>query len=488
MKDFPRGRYSAVMRRFLFPALLLLATRLTAADPAEGSWLGETEMEGQRYQVGLEFRAGAEGALTGRQWFPALHLFGSDIGPVTRDGDHVRNANIGLDLVVGADELTGTIAGPHPVRLHRSATLLTTPPAPDYPPGPPPAWTYAAGAALWASPVAAGEHAYIGDEHGTLHAVRLADGQRAWAFATGAAIQGAALVVAESVFALNDSGTVFSLDRTTGALRWKTSIGGGDVPRRLPAATEFSYDFAGAAPVCADGVLYIPSAQGEVLALAADTGEIQWRTAVGGLLRASVCVADDRVVVGSWSGRVTTLRREDGATLWTFSTGGPITSAPVRCGDAVLVGSRDSKLYALALNDGSLRWARFHAGSWIESAPRLEDGVLYLGSSDLRTVTALDPTTGAARWSTDVLGWSWGTPAVTAEYIFAGTAGATGYPIAQDGGLVALDRRTGAPKWRVRLAPLADRYVTGIVGSPTVAGALVLFAGQDGVLYALPAR
>ncbi|HLP08281.1 MAG TPA: PQQ-binding-like beta-propeller repeat protein, partial [Opitutaceae bacterium] len=166
----------------------------------------------------------------------------------------------------------------------------------------------------------------------------------------------------------------------------------------------------------------------------------------------------------------------------------PVTADPVLAGDAVLVSSRDSKLYSLAVADGAVRWERFHAGSWVESAPLLAEGVLYIGSSDLRTVAALDPQTGVLLWSTDVLGWTWGTPAIAGDTVFAGTAGATGYPIAQDGGMVALDRRTGAPKWRVRLAPLADRYVTGIVGSPTVAGALVLFASQDGVLYALPAR
>ena len=67
---------------------------------------------------------------------------------------------------------------------------------------------------------------------------------------------------------------------------------------------------------------------------------------------------------------------------------------------------------SLSLAGGSIQWTRFHAGSWIESAPRVVAGELFIGSSDLRTVSRLDAATGDQRWTTDVLGWTWGTPAV----------------------------------------------------------------------------
>jgi outer membrane protein assembly factor BamB len=476
------------MRALTLGILALLTLRLTAASPIEGYWLGETEQEHQRYQIGFEFRENADGQLTGRQWFAVLHLFGSGIGDVTLDGEHYRNANVGFDLALRDGELTGTIAGNGTVRLHRSDALLTTPAAPVFPAAPAPAWTYRAGAALWATPAADAQYAVVGDEHGTLHAVRLADGTRAWSFDSGAPLFGAALLADGSAFVLNDAGQLFRLDLATGTLRWRSEIGGDAVVRHPPSPTEFSYDFASPTPALTDGTLYVPTAAGDVVALDSATGSIRWRVAIGGLLRNSILVAGDRLVVGSWNGRVTALSRKDGTALWTFETGQPVTADPKLCGDAVLVSSRNSKLYCLALADGAVRWSRFHAGSWVESAPLVDSGELLIGSSDLRTVALLDTATGTQRWSTDVLGWSWGTPAATHDTVFAGTAGATGYPIAQDGGIVALDRLTGAPKWRLRLAPLADRYVTGIAGSPTIAGNLVLFASQDGTLYALPAE
>ncbi len=475
------------MRTPILGILALLTLRLAATSPIEGYWLGETEQEHQRYQIGFEFREGPDGQLTGRQWFAVLHLFGNDIGTVTLDREHYRNANVGFDLALHDGELTGTIGGNGTVRLHRSDALLTTPATPVFPAAPAPAWTYRAGAALWATPAADALYTVVGDERGTLHAVRLADGTRAWSFDSGAAIFGAALLADGSAFVLNEAGQLLRLDLATGALQWRSEIGGGAIVRHPPSPTEFSYDFTGPTPSLADGTLYVPAASGDVVALDAATGAIHWRTAIGGLLRNSILVAGDRLVVGSWSGRIAALSREDGHVLWTFETGQPATADPKLCGDAVLVSSRNSKLYCLALADGAVRWSRFHAGSWVESAPLVDSGELIVGSSDLRVVSALDPSTGAQRWSTDVLGWSWGTPAATRDTVFAGAAGATNYPIAQDGGLVALDRHTGAPKWRLRLAPLADRYVTGIAGSPTIAGNLVLFTSQDGMLYALPA-
>jgi len=476
------------MRALTLGLLALLPLRLAATSPIEGYWLGETEQEHQRYQIGFEFRENADRHLTGRQWFAVLHLFGSGIGNVTLDGEHYRNANIGFDLALRDGELIGTIAGNGTVHLHRSDALLTTPAAPVFPAAPAPVWTYHAGAALWATPAANAQYAVIGDERGTLHAVRLTDGTQAWSYDSGAPIFGAALVTNGSAFVLNDAGQLFRLDLATGALQWRSEIGGSAVVRHPPSPTEFSYDFTGPTPALADGTLYVPAASGGVVALDAATGAIRWRAAVGGLLRNSVLVADDRLVVGSWNGRVAALSRKDGAVLWTFETGQPVTADPKLCCDAVLVSSRNSKLYCLALADGAVRWDRFHAGSWVESAPLVDSGELLIGSSDLRMVSALDASTGTQHWSTDVLGWSWGTPAATGDTVFAGAAGATNYPIAQDGGIVALDRHTGAPKWRLRLAPLADRYVTGIAGSPTIAGNLVLFASQDGTLYALPAE
>ncbi len=477
----------------LAPLLLLLLSPFThAADlpPAsgvDGYWSGEVVMEGQQYQIGFEFRRQPDDTLRGRQWFAVLHLFGSPVGDLVSTAEHLRSRSLGLDLTFSGPELVGTIANAHPLRLARSAPLLTTPPTPAFGEPPAPAWVFHGDAAFWASPVADTELAFIGDEGGRLHAVRLRDGTAVWSFDSGAPIHGAAHLDGDTVCFLNDAGQLFQLDRATGRVRWQRDIGGAAVVRHPPAATEYSYDFVGPQPALADGTLYVPAADGAVLAIAANDGSVRWRAQLAGLLRQSVLVADSHLIVAGWDGRITALARADGSVLWTRETGGPATADPVRCGESVLVSSRNSHLYSLSLADGSIQWTRFHAGSWIESAPRVVAGELFIGSSDLRTVSRLDAATGDQRWTTDVLGWTWGTPAVTADTVFAGAAGARNYPIAQEGGMVALDRHTGAPRWRMTLPATEGRFVAGVAGSPVVAAGLVLFADQAGRLYAFPA-
>ena len=143
---------------------------------------------------------------------------------------------------------------------------------------------------------------------------------------------------------------------------------------------------------------------------------------------------------------------------------------------------------ALRPADGARTWERFQWFSWVESTPRLVDGVLYLGSSDNRTVRALDPADGRTLWSTDINGWAWAQPAVSAGAVFASSAGTADHPSPDppEGSFSALDRRTGALKWRRIVPAQRDVYLAGFVGAPAVAGDRVIVGGLDGVLYAFP--
>ena len=455
-------------------------------EALEGYWLGTVQMDQQSYDLGLEFRREPSGRLVGRQWFAVLHLMGSSLGELTEAEGHVRAASFGLDLVLGRDELTGTINGHDPLRLRRSEALPAPPPTPDYPSGPASAWTCRLGAPVWATPAVAGGRVGLGDAAGKLHMVDARTGRLLWVQDTGAPIYGDVWLTAETADVLNDAGWLYRFDAATGRECWRRELGGGQVVRRPPSSTEFSYDYRGGTPVLAEGVLYVAAADGSVWALTAATGEVRWRVSVGGRLRNRVLVAGDRVVVANWDGRVLALHRDTGAQLWQIETREAATADPVACGDGVLVSSRNSRLYRLRLADGATVWTYYHAGSWVESAPLVADGVAFVGSSDLRVVRAFDPATGATQWSTDVLGWSWGTPVLVGNMVYAGTAGAVGYPIAQTGGLVALDRRTGAARWRVVFPAVAGGYVAGVAGSPAAADGLIFCAGQDGVLYAFP--
>ncbi len=462
-----------------------------AAQPAEsrdfsGFWTGTVRHEQSVYDIGFEFRRDADGRWLGRQWYAVLHQMGTPMGVLAETPGGLRHGGAGLELHFTPEGIEGVINGQDPLTLRRCEALPASASVPVYPAGPRADWTCTLGAPVWGSPTVCEDGVAVADALGRVHLLELGTGTSRWVRETGAAIHGDVLFVKGSAYVYNDAGRCFRLCAGTGEIIWQRELGGGAVVRHPPAETEYSYDYRGATPVLADGTLYVTSADGTLWALDAESGTTRWQVRVGGLVRTRVAVTGDLLVVTTWAGEVLALGRGDGAVRWRFASREAFTADPVVVGDAVFVSSRDSKLYRLRVGDGSVDWTYYHAGSWVESAPRVVDGLGFIGSSDLRLVRAFAPETGAPVWEIDVLGWSWGTPAVSDVLVFAGAAGAVRYPISMEGGVVALDRATGKPRWRVAIGAMPGAFATGVVGSPVVAGPRVICAGLDGVVYAFP--
>jgi outer membrane protein assembly factor BamB len=113
----------------------------------------------------------------------------------------------------------------------------------------------------------------------------------------------------------------------------------------------------------------------------------------------------------------------------------------------------------------------------------VRDGIAYVGSSDAALVMAIEIATGHSLWDTDVLGASWGTPAVSDRLVFVGTRGQTG-AFTHAPGALALDRVSGRPVWRFPVTAPASAPFSGFAGSPTIGADRVFFAAVDGQVYA----
>jgi outer membrane protein assembly factor BamB len=201
-----------------------------------------------------------------------------------------------------------------------------------------------------------------------------------------------------------------------------------------------------------------------------------------------VTLEKDRVITGTFDGSVLILNSRTGEESNRFKAGGPIVSSPIPAGGRVVIGARDYMLYGLDAKSGEIAWRNSYWFSWVESTPRLANGILYIGGSDYRRVSALDPATGHVKWATDVRGLSWSTPLVTSDTIFAATCGQNiaGTVIKHIGGIVALERRTGAVRWHYRAPIKADADFNGFVGSLVLVDGKVIGARVDGILVALP--
>jgi len=234
----------------------------------------------------------------------------------------------------------------------------------------------------------------------------------------------------------------------------------------------------------AQGRLLIGTQDGRVLALDRDRGARLWEFAAGDSVIATPVVDSGRVYFGSFDGSVYALDAGTGALVWKHATGAPVVSSAAIHEGHVILGSRSYDLLALDGRTGAPVWTRYIWFSWIESPVTIRDGIGYVGSSDAAKLFAFDARTGRSRWELDVHGWAWGQPAVTDARVFIGTFADPHYVVKHQGGLLAIDRATGAPAWRYPLEESADGRTYGFPGAPAVGDGLVFVGGVDGSLYA----
>lgn len=463
------------------------AAGTTSRDPVEGYWWGTAGSVREKIEVGLHIVRGDDGKLALRLTQPISNYFGADVGgEVKREGDRVVHDGLALSLQLDGDTLRGTYPGPNsPATFTRAKRLPVEAPPPALPQGPAPRWEARLGGQVYASPVVVDATAYLGTTGGVVNAVDTRDGTLRWAFAAGAPIYGSVAVAGDAVYVVADNGFLYRLDRADGKERWRHALGDADVARVLPHPQVFDWDWQGAQPVVADDTVYVGAGDGGFHAVATDTGKRRWRFDTRGAIRNAAAVAGDTVYVGSMDHHVYALARADGRERWRSDTGAAVDAAPVVHEGRVLVGNRGAGLLSLDAANGETKWRLFFWGSWVESTPVVRDGVIYVGSSDLRRVSAIDPADGRVHWRSDVYGWTWGTPLVTEKYIYAGVAGGAPYFIRHAASFSVLDRRTGKLVARRALADTGG-HQWGIAGSPALAGDTVVVATIAGSLLGFP--
>jgi outer membrane protein assembly factor BamB len=202
-----------------------------------------------------------------------------------------------------------------------------------------------------------------------------------------------------------------------------------------------------------------------------------------------------RIFVGSSDRHLYALRADDLTTLWTFRTLSFVQCEPLYdpVEDVVYFGSHDGALYKIKAADGSLVW-RFNTNAEVNRRPLLYNGLLFAVNAN-DTVVAIDPASGALKWSHHR------TPALGMEIAgYSGVAGGFGnvYTGFSDGRVVALEAKTGEERWWVDLAAEAEqssgeapRYLdvdtTPIVTRTSTAN-VVFVAGFEAGMFALDAE
>lgn len=281
-------------------------------------------------------------------------------------------------------------------------------------------------------------------------------------------------------------------------------------------------------PVSSDGIVVAGSMDGAVYGVVAETGEEAWRFETGDAVIASPLIAGANVYIGSMNGNFYCLDLETGEQKMKFTASRGIKGAAATDGRIIYFGALDRSLYALDIDtfapavkappqadqlpggdndpyenileeqepgtggeDAAAAMNQkqdalsalnklpgqhkngvvFQALDWIEGAPAVVEGRIYVGAND-GFLYVLDAASGDVLWSYETANCVYSTPAIAHGVVFF---------TSWDGHVYALDALDGSLKWKTRI----DEQVSA---SPAVKDGIVVVGGAfDGDLAGLDA-
>ncbi|HEV2829085.1 MAG TPA: PQQ-binding-like beta-propeller repeat protein [Pyrinomonadaceae bacterium] len=206
-------------------------------------------------------------------------------------------------------------------------------------------------------------------------------------------------------------------------------------------------------PAFDDQRLYLPLAGGTIVSLTGESGQLNWRSEMGGELSASP-VADSRAVyVASETGKLESgtrratgalraLGREGGVTQWMRTLAMPLRGALTLGNGKLIAGGSDGKIYAFDSKNGKALWS-FDYVAPFNSQPVVSGTRVYVGSED-GNLLALDEETGKLLWRYRTKGAVRGPVANGNEIVYFGSGDGYVYAVNVNNGRLLWRKRTGA--------------------------------------------
>ncbi|MGM0632549.1 MAG: outer membrane protein assembly factor BamB [Pseudomonadota bacterium] len=200
------------------------------------------------------------------------------------------------------------------------------------------------------------------------------------------------------------------------------------------------------APALDGDTVYAAAADGTVVAVDRESGDVRWRQRTDQRISGGVGASRGMVLFGTRDARVFALSQEDGSELWSARVSSEVQSAPRTDGDIVAVQTVDGKLIALEAASGQQRWI------YENSVPALT----------LRGTSS---------------------PVINGNIVMAGFA---------NGMLAAINAGNGLLQWEERVAVPQGRYdlerVIDIDGNLLLNGGIVYAASYQGNVMGLDSR
>lgn len=225
--------------------------------------------------------------------------------------------------------------------------------------------------------------------------------------------------------------------------------------------------------------IYLPLANGTIVALRAKDGQLYWRSEMGGELSASPVADDVAVYVASEMkadltkpapgerramGTLRALGRDGGVTQWMRTLALPLRGSLAISGAKLIAGGQDGRVYAFNRKTGEIIWS-YTYGARFNGHPVEVDGRVYLGSDD-GNLLAIDAETGKLLWRYRTRGPVRGPVAVAHGAVHFGSG---------DGYFYSVNAKWGKLVWRKRTGASVE--------SVTLAGETLLVASLDNFVY-----
>ncbi|MFC2017851.1 PQQ-binding-like beta-propeller repeat protein [Chloroflexota bacterium] len=216
-------------------------------------------------------------------------------------------------------------------------------------------------------------------------------------------------------------------------------------------------------PIVSDGIVYVGTIEGKVIALDASTGTLtQWEQELeeqkssafscsGGIstpmsIYGTPAVKDNVIYVGGYDGKVY-VTKTDGFSSEPFDTGDAIIGSPVIWEDTLFIGNSDGKFYALSTdNIKNEKWV-FKTGDKIWSTPVVDkdNRVVYVTSADHK-LYAIDAGSGTEIWRFKAEAGIFSTPLIHENKVYIGANDSKFYAIdaaTEEERVAAIDRGEG---------------------------------------------
>jgi len=300
------------------------------------------------------------------------------------------------------------------------------------------AWQVPAGGPIEGYPAVVQDKVFFGTRSGTIYCAQQESGTILWKFKIPESMDFAGGIGAWNnlIYFGSFDGKLYALEASSGKLAFEPFAASPDLwpiktapsaasagglvalncDRRLVATFNLSTGKAGwslpspsgqilGQPLSAQGVLYLATSQGDVLALDHDTGEIRHKMSLGSELNAAGQVARGLYFQGTAQGKILCLDLEREEVVWTKNCGGPVLAPPTVDGEWLLVSTAAGSLQCFSVT-GQLKWTREVPDMTFSSS----EGVVFRNNLLLGTahgqVFCMDLWSGTTIWAYNTLGYS----------------------------------------------------------------------------------